>query len=101
MKWWAVPLGLAAVVAVVFVAVVLPTLAGSATVPSQLVVHRSPASAAATPSQSPRPHPTKPSASPQPTHSTTVVPPEQPVVRESDDSHGDRGGQGSEEPKDR
>lgn len=104
--WWAVPLGLAVVTAVVFIAVVLPALAGGPAVPSQLVVHRSPVPAASTPAtssptSSPTPPTTPTSAAPQPTRSTTVVPPEQPVVRESGDRYEDRGGSGSGEPNDR
>src|SRR4051794_27069611 len=90
--WWTVPLGLVVVTAIVFVAVVLPALASGPRVPSQLDVHRSPS-------------PARPSSaatgSPHPTRSTTVVPPEQPVVRESDDRHNDKGGHGSEESNDR
>jgi hypothetical protein len=81
--WWAVPLGLVLVTAVVFVSVVLPALASGPSVPSELVVHRSPAPAAST-STSPPPSPTP---TPTPTRSTTVVRPEQPVVRDSDDRH--------------
>ena len=81
--WWAAPLALAIITAVVFVAVVLPALAGGAHVPDRLVVHRSPGTA-----QTPSPATT--SATPKPSRSTTVVPPEQPVVRESDDRHENR-----------
>lgn len=88
--WWAVPIGLAVVTAIVFIAVVLPALAGRPKVPAQLVVHRSPSSAA--PAMSP---------SPRPTRSATVVPPAQPVVRESDDRLEHSGGQRSGEPNDR
>jgi len=77
--WWAVPLGLAIVTAVVFVSVVLPALAAGPSVPAQLIVHRSPAPAASTS--------TSPSPTPTPTRSTTVVRPEQPVVRDNDDRH--------------
>jgi hypothetical protein len=76
--WWAVPLGLALVTAVVFVSVVLPALASGPSVPAELIVHRSPAPAASTPTPTPTPTPTR---------STTVVHPEQPVVRDSDDRH--------------
>lgn len=103
--WWAVPLGLAVVTAVVFVAVVLPALAGGAGVPAQLVVHRSPASPSAsypfTPATTVTPRPTHTSPVPLPTRSTTVVPAEQPVVRESDDRQDDRGERGSGGPNDR
>ena len=86
--WWAVPLGLAVVTAVVFVAVVLPALASRPGVPSQLIVHRSPAPAPSTSTtRSPTPTPT-------PTRSTTVVRPEQPVVRDSDDRHEREGSDG-------
>ena len=82
--WWAAPFALVVVTGVIFVAVVLPALAGSTNVPTHLVVHRSPARAASSsPTVTPRPVASTPAA--QPTHSTTVVPPEQPVVRESDD----------------
>jgi len=84
--WWAVPLRLAIVTAVVFVSVVLPALAGGPAVPSQLIVHRSPAPAASTS--------TTPSPTPTPTRSTTVVRPEQPVVRDSDDRHESEGSDG-------
>lgn len=84
--WWAVPLGLVLVTAVVFVSVVLPALAGRPTVPSQLIVHRSPAPAA---SPSSRASPT-----PTPTRSTTVVRPDQPVVHDSDDRHEREGSDG-------
>jgi hypothetical protein len=77
--WWALPFGLALATAVVFVSVVLPALARGPTVPSQLIVHRSPMPAPST-SASITPTPT-------PTRSTTVVRPEQPVVRDSDDRH--------------
>src|SRR5213595_2018032 len=90
--WWTLPLAVVVVTAVVFVAVVLPALASGPRVPSQLVVHRSPSSA--------RPS-SAATESPQPTGSTTVVDPEQPVVRESDDRHDDHGGHGSGESNDR
>lgn len=98
--WWAAPLALAVVTAAVVMAFVLPTLAGGASVPAQLVVHRSPAPASPSPtashsrSPSATPRPTQSTVSAQPSRSTTVVPPQQPVVRESDDRHDD-GGQGS------
>lgn len=79
--WWAAPLALVVLTAIVFVAVVLPALAGGTHVPSRLVVHRSPGPAA-TPSPTPSTTP-----SPVPTRTTTVVQPQQPVVRESDDSN--------------
>jgi hypothetical protein len=89
--WWAVPLTLVVVTAVVFVTVVLPTLAGGATVPSRLVVNRSPSSPSS-PAASPS---TTETARPTPT-TAVVVPPEQPVVRESDDRHeGNAGRPGS------
>lgn len=94
--WWAVPLGLVIVTAVVFVSVVLPALAGGPAVPSQLIVHRSPAPAPST-STTPTPKPTKtqtPKPTPTPTRSTTVVRPEQPVVRDSDDRHESEGSDG-------
>lgn len=75
--WWAVPVGLAIATAIVFVAVVLPALASGPAVPKELIVHRSPGPAVSTT--------TPPSPTPTPTRSTTVVHPEQPVVRESDD----------------
>jgi hypothetical protein len=101
--WWTLPLGLVVLTAVVFVAVVLPALATRPTVPSQLVVNRSPSSPAptSTSTSTPTPTPRRTSASPVPTRSTTVVVPEQPVVRESDDRHDDGGGSASEEPRDR
>jgi hypothetical protein len=80
--WWALPLALGVVTAVAFVAVVLPALASGPGVPAQLIVHRS-----AAPTVSPSPHSGPSRASPESTHSTTVVRPEQPVVRESDDRH--------------
>lgn len=99
--WWAVPLGLVILTAVVFVAVVLPALATRPGVPSELVVHRSPAPANATPTVSVTPHPNRTSATPEPTRSTTVVRPEQPVVRESDDRHEDKRERGTGESDDR
>ena len=96
--WWAAPLALVVITAVVFVTVVLPALASSAHVPNQLVVHRSPSSSAPAPTPTPR-HTT---ASPVPTQSTTtVVRPTHPVVRESDDRFEGHGGNGSEGPNDR
>lgn len=95
--WWALPFALVVVTAVVFVAVVLPALASGTGVPAQLVVHRSASPTrpptTPTPSRTASPHPTHTSTSPAPvpTRSTTVVPPEQPVVRESDDRHEDHG----------
>lgn len=99
--WWALPLGLAIVTAVVFVAVVLPALAVGPSVPTQLVIHRSPAPAGAAPSASATPDPVRSTASPQPTRSTTVVRPEHPVVHESDDRNDDGDGHGSGERHDR
>jgi len=99
--WWALPLGLAVVTALVFVAVVLPALASGPGVPSQLFVHRSPSPATPTPAASVTSQPPRTSASPQPARSTTVVVPEQPVVRESDDRQGDRTGNRSGEPNER
>ena len=97
--WWAAPLALVVVTAVVFVAVVLPALAGGSRVPAQLIVHRSPGSSAPTPSAALTPPP-QPTASPVPTHSTTVVRPTHPVIRETE-SADDSGGQRSGEPNDR
>lgn len=82
--WWSVPVGLAIATAIVFVAVVLPALARGPSVPAQLIVHRSPAPAASTTS----------SPAPNPTRSTTVVRPEQPVVRDNDDRHEGGGSDG-------
>jgi len=108
--WWAMPLGLVVITAVVFVAVGLPALASGPGVPAQLVVRPSPpgpagtAPASAPPTAPPAvtPHPTGAAPSPRPTRTTTVVvPPEQPVVKQSDDGPGDGGTGGSGESDDR
>jgi len=101
--WWTVPVGLVLLTGIVFVAVILPTLASAPDVPTQLVVNRSPtpsATATSRPASTPSPH--KTSASPAPLHSmTVVVPPAQPVVRESEDGHDDAKETASGEPSDR
>lgn len=113
--WWSVPLGLAILTGVVFVSVVMPALAGGPDVPAQLVVPVASTSAGptATPTTTPTapaPAATRPSATAHPTAgrptprwspSTTVVVPQQPVVRESDDGHEDSSSSGPGESNDR
>jgi hypothetical protein len=93
-------MGLAVVAAAVFV-VMLPALASRPNVPAQLVVRPSPPSAQPTPPAAVTPRPVGTSGPPHTSPSATVVPPEQPVVRESDDHGHDGGSDASGEINDR
>ena len=98
--WWAVPVALTIVTTGVVVMVVLPALAGGVAVPPQLIVHRAPSSVVPAQSPSAASQPVQPNQPTQLIHSTTVVAPAQPVVRESDERPGDQTESGSGKPND-
>ena len=106
--WWAGPLGLAVLSAVVFVSVVLPALTRGPEVPAQLVVNPGASVAAtsrpSTPATGPAsatPHPTATKSVARPVPLATVVSPVHPVIRQSDDQHEDRRSPGTGESNDR